>query len=341
MLASASCRSWRVISAVCPPSTENIRGPAEHLPCRRTRRTSRLEDATTCDRDRRAPTARGSARSGHGRPCPSGRRSAPGARTRRARPPAPRAPARWRAAGRTGRGGRRSRPRRRARPEVELVQQQRGHHLGRLRLEPALDLGQAVGAVALQPLGDRCGHAPTLDPSADEDGDQHLGGCERAVHADERLLVGEVGGGDDRGVVAAGDHARRRPAAARRARPRRTSRARSASSRVRTSARSPSTSRQVATHRVDRAPRAVEVAEPRLAAEQGHAVAQLQRRRRRRRATETSESTIPWSATTRSRTECGSASRICSASASTIASCWSHCVEATPNLCPVQSRSES
>ena len=47
-------------------------------------------------------------------------------------------------------------------------------------------------------------------------------------------------------------------------------------------------------------------------------------RRRRRPGGRPAQSTMPWSATTSSRASAGSASRSCSASASMIASCWSH-----------------
>ena len=174
-------------------------------------------------------------------------------------------------------------------------------------------------------------HFPSaLDPlasqisSVDEHRDEHLVGGQRAVQPDQGRLVGEVAVETDR-AVAAGRRPRRRRAGAARAASTGPNQPRPiASSRVSTSARSPRNSRQVASDVVDRAAAAVEVAEPRLATEQRRRrrAARVARRRRcgARRASRPCRGRRPRPAGPRR----GSASRSCSASASIIASCWSH-----------------
>ena len=141
-------------------------------------------------------------------------------------------------------------------------------------------------------------------------------------------------------VAAAGDHDVADPGQHRRRRAAPNQPRAIASSRVSTSARSPSTPARSRPRRRRRRA-AVEVPEPGLAAEQHDAVAQLgvlvdvdparpagcrPCRGRRPRAAGSSA---------------GSVSRSCSASASTIDSCCSHWLEATPYRWPVQSRSPS
>ena len=205
----------------------------------------------------------------------------------------------------------------------------------------------APGAAALRLTGaGRAQSRPADSARADRAQPTRIGisisvGVSEPCRPTRRGLVGEVAARHDRGVVAAGhhdvaqarQHARRRPApnqpradrlvAGQHGRP-----------------GPPAPRARWRPRRRPAPPAAVEVPEPRLATEQRHAVAQpvdlvdVDAALR-------GLSTMPWSATTSSRVEAGSASRSCSASASTIASCWSHWVEATPYRCPVQSRSPS
>ena len=100
--------------------------------------------------------------------------------------------------------------------------------------------------------------------------------------------------------------------------------------------------RQAASDVVDRAAAAVEVPEPRLAAEQGDAVAQLRVLVDVDAGRPSGESTIPWSATTTIRRSSGSASRSCSAAASIMRQLLlATAADATPYRWPVQSRSPS
>ena len=131
--------------------------------------------------------------------------------------------------------------------------------------------GQPRPRAAAVRLSARAG-SPT---SADQHRDEHLLGGQRPVQADQRRLVGEVGRRHDRGVAAAGDDDVAQPRAAPAGctgpnQPRAT-----ATSRVITSARSPSTSRPGRRHVGDGPAVAVEVAEARLAAEQRDPVPQL------------------------------------------------------------------
>ena len=138
--------------------------------------------------------------------------------------------------------------------------------------------------------------------SGDQDRDQHLRRGQRAVQADQPRLVGER-----RACSSPRSRRGRRPPRRRAAGVRRASTgAEPAAGRSPRRGSAPRPGRRAprarsATHVVDGAAAAVEVPEPRLAAEQRDARRAARGARRRRSGAPAGESTMPWSATTSSR----------------------------------------